>query len=522
MALPLPAGTSLKINGLDVTTTYGFYVRDVEGLEPLGPAEVLSRSIAGVGSQVVGDPLKTTRTILISGTVGSGTSTTDLNRKIAKLAAAIGRTTYGFRTVHLEFTQPGLQFEGVYAGDFSVEYVGARGVARMARVSFSVTVRRVQAETNLNELATGTLDSTLDTPIYLAPSAAKAGWPSVSVYDDAVIIIKNANATVLTAIDVIGLFQKRYEKIAATTAGTIKVSDGYYKRSNSLRWQALDTHTVKYPADDGIFKPRSLQFSIIMAVRPQFNVADAGVKTLFSCNNATDGNRTRIRLTTNALLFTVGQSPSEISATITPLNDGKMGAGSWSIIVAKCDKIANEIKLTIDNLNAVTNTLGAVVPSDENGNFFIGSKPDGTTPCESDIGEIAIIASTAIDPSNTNFGIEPNPIIENNRLRATEWLTFGTDFRPALGTAGVGRGVRKLTGTNAQLLQQNEELHIDLKRRRVFRVDLDDHDNRSAEVTNLFSGEWPSIGSFNTIVLNSTPKQASMTYRILGRNTSVE
>ena len=116
------------------------------------------------------------------------------------------------------------------------------------------------------------------------------------------------------------------------------------------------------------------------------------------------------------------------------------------------------------------------------------------------------------------------PMMDNNKVRATEWLSLAADFRASLGLDGVSRGSRDLNGLDAGgLIQQNEEIFIDLKRRRVFRVDHDDIDSgRSGEITGKFSGEWPTIGNLSTVELKTTPIQATVTYRIIAKAGAVE
>lgn len=525
MALPTLPVTSLSLNGKDVTTEYGLYVKDVKGAEPLTKATVSSRSVAGQGRQSVGDPAPTPRVIRIIGTIGSSTSATDLNQKIQKLAADLGRTTYGYRTIHLAFTQPLLEFEGVYGGEFTVKSVGKSGAALWAEVSFTISVRLVEAETQPTEIASGTLDATDETVVFLEPAATKgANWKALAVFDEAVIAIKNSNATQVTAVDLRGFFQKRYKKVSAVSSGVIKYDVGHDAKTGSVKWAGGDTHTVKYATADGVFFPASRNFQIFMRAKIRFDPAtETAIRVLFSCDNTVDGNRTKLFFNaTKQLVFQT--STHSLTVPDYTLFSYAITQNDWVYISAGISSSGQTVSITKDG-----ETIGFAgasgtqpTPSDPAGNIFIGSNPDGTLPCKCDIGEIAIFGTSGLDVKDIT-ATNP-PIMDSNHNRATEWLSFAADFRASLGLDGVSRGFRELNGLDAGgLIQQNEEIFIDLKRRRVFRIDQDDIDSgRSGEITDKFTGEWPSIGNLSTVEISTTPKQATMTYRINGKAAAVE
>lgn len=524
MALPTLPATSLSLNGKDVTTEYGLYVSKVTGAEPLTPAKVSSQAIVGLGKQSVGEPIPADRVIRIVGTIGSSTSATDLNQKIAKLSADLGRTTYGFRTLHLAFTQPLLEYEGVYGGEFKVTPVGKVGAALWAEVSFTVSVRLVEAETQPTELTSGTLDATDETVVFLEPAATKgASWKALSVFDEAVIAIKNSNTTQVTAVDFKGFFQKRYKKVSAISSGIIKYDSGHDPKTGSVKWKASDTHTVKYSTTDGVFFPTSRNFQIFMRIKIRFNVSlDTTERVLFSCNNGTDADRTKLFFTTTKLL--------RLQTGNFDMNTGAYDTGpaitidNWAYITARIGTFGETLNLNDDAGNTgVGGTIGTQpTPNDPGSHIFIGSNPDGTSPCKCDIGEVAIFGTHGL--TILDFGATDPPVMDNNRLRATEWLSFAVDFRAELGLDGVSRGFRELNGLDAGgLIQQNEEIFIDLKRRKVHRIDHDDMDSgRGGDITEKFSGEWPNIGNLSTVEISTTPKQATMTYRINGKAAAIE
>lgn len=524
MALPTLAATSLSLNGKDVTTEYGLYIKEVKGAEPLTKARVVTQALAGLGQQSVGNPLPTSRVIRIVGTIGSSTSPTDLNQKIQKLAADLGRTTYGYRTIHLAFTQPLLEFEGVYGGEFIVTPVGKAGAALWAEISFTVAVRLVEAETQPTELASGTLDATDETVVFLEPAATKgAAWKALSVFDEAVIAIKNSNATQVTTAAITGFFQKRYKKISAVSSGVIKYDVGHDAKTGSVKWAAGDTHTVKYATSDGVFFPTSDNFQIFIRIKPRFVIAtEATERVLFSCNNGTDADRTKIILRADKTIELQTGNFSLVSGSYA--TGPAITVDNWAYVTARIGGFGMTLNLNDDAGNTgVGGTIGLEkFPNDPGSHFFIGSNPDGSSPCKCDIGEIAIFGTHGL--TILDFGATDPPVMDNNSNRATEWLCFATDFRASLGLDGVSRGSRVLSGTDAGgLIQQNEEIFIDLKRRRVHRVDHDDMDSgRSGDITDKFSGEWPNIGNLSTVEISTTPKQATMTYRINGKAAAVE
>ena len=525
MTLPTLSTFSLKLNNKDVTTEYGLYVKDVQGSEPLAQAKVASRALSGVGSQSVGDPEPTARTIRIVGTIGSDTSATDLNQKIALLSADIGRTTYGYRTLHLSFNQPAIEYEGVYGGEFKVTPVGKAGFALWAEISFTVSVRLVEAETLPTAIASGTLDSTDETVVFLEPTASKgAGYKALAVFDEAQIAIKNSNAVQLTAVDIKGFFQKRYKSVAAVSSGVIKYDLGQKAHTGAVKWAAGDTHTVKYATADGVFFPTSGEFQIFMRIKPRFVIAtEVAERVLFSCNNGTDANRTKIILTTDKKVgLEVGGTL--LDSVAYDFGGDALVIDEWAYVSARVGSFGASITIAKDGAaSGFGGTTGTPpVPVDPGSHFFIGSNTDGSNPCKCDIGEVAVFGTSGLDIT----AIQPldPPVIDNNKQRATEWLAFAADFRASLGLNGVSRGNRELNGLDAGgLVQLNEEVFIDLKRRRVFRVDQDDMDSaRNGEITSDFSGEWPNVGNLSTIEISTTPKQATVTYRVIAKAAAIE
>ena len=521
---------SLKINNQDVTSTFDFVVSDITGAEAIPPANVQRQALPGYATPIVGLPVPLSRVITITGTV-SGTTVAAREQNLAALQTAIGFTTYGARICNLLIASVGgaMEFEGYYAGDWQTRSVGPRVNAKFVEISFSIVVTRAEAETGISSLKTGSLSSTVATGIYIGPSASKgAGWTPSQRMDEAIVVIKNANATPLTTISVKGLHQGQMVAVAGTPGGSVqcRIADGFYPHTFAIKNQSGDTQTLKYATTEGTFIPNSQNFAIHLMVKFKFTVAsEASERTLFSCNNGTDGSRTKIYLSTDKKVkFQVG---AYTLATIAYTSD--LVADTWYSIDAiyrsgSYAEIAVTAVAGITAVAASTISPTADAAQDANGYFFIGSKPDGTAPSLCEIGECCIWHGPdffASSVAGTNLAANTIPLIENNKLQATHTMSFGVDFRAAFGINGVGRKTRTITGVGISIAQ-NQECHLYLHRGRAYLFDIDNGAAlANAELTSYFAGEWPVLAKFAVVYIAIIPVQASVTYRILGRNAAI-
>ena len=539
---------SIKLNGNDVTTTYGFYVASVKGATMLSPAQSTRTPVIGSKDPIISQPLTEGRQITISGSF-YGTSATDVSQKLATMAGIFGLGPGGYSITNLEINgNPPVSFDCVFEGQWDESPIKPERVSFVIQVTFSLLVIKSEPETWVHQIVTGNINSTANQPTGVTVGDAAAfkgsGWTAAKLYDDVSLVIKNLNATALTAITIAGTNQKGMQKISPTFVGTTTdLNIGFWKGSMTPQFESGATDILQYANLSDQFVPECRNIKILMRFSPNFapGTALGAVATLFSGGAGADGDRIKIYCVANGanndLVFKWSPTNSVTIATISQA--GGMVINQYCLIEANFSNTA--ITLTLNGtIQAVNSGGGFANPVYQGGAFNIGQN-GGVLPCQGLIGEFALLqnhdlaaavystAGTYNESAHTVANVQQRPFVEDYARRIPEFLSIGSDFRTSLSPCMAwGRKSRSITytgatGTGPTTIPQSAELHLHFNKRRAMWIDLTNAANANAvDVTHKITGEWPLIGKAGGIYILTTPNGlGSMTYRLYGRQVLI-